>query len=139
VRGALPLLDETFLVLYGDTFLRIDYRAFAALHARAGLSGTMSVFHNPGRLGVPNCIVEGSLVTAYNKRERLAGAEWIDYGLLAFQASAFAARTEDDLGDVTARLAEQRELAAFPATERFYEIGTPEALAETDAYLRARD
>ena len=30
VRGALPLLGERFLVLYGDTYLRIDYADVAA-------------------------------------------------------------------------------------------------------------
>jgi NDP-sugar pyrophosphorylase family protein len=138
VRGALPVLAESFLVLYGDTYLRIDYRAFAATHAANDLPGTMSVLHHPGRLAPPNCVVEGGLVTAYDKRARPPGAEWIDYGLLAFEARVFAGDGPDDLGDVTAELARRRELGAYAASERFYEIGTPEALAETDAFLRSQ-
>jgi NDP-sugar pyrophosphorylase family protein len=137
VRGALPALGPRFLVLYGDTYLRIDYRQFASSHAANGLEGTMSVFHNPGRLATPNCVVENGLVTAYEKHRDLPGAEWLDYGLLAFDASAFTDDGPDDLGDVTRDMAARRQLGAFPARERFYEIGTPDALEETDAFLRA--
>jgi hypothetical protein len=33
-------------------------------------------------------------------------------------------------------LAEERQLAGYLVHRRFYEIGTPAALAETDAFLR---
>ena len=42
---------------------------------------------------------------------------------------------EPDLAQVFTRLAAAGQLAGYEATERFYEIGTPEALAETDAFL----
>ena len=35
IRRALPLLGERFLVLYGDTYLRIDYGAAATRGSRA--------------------------------------------------------------------------------------------------------
>ena len=37
--------------------------------------------------------------------------------------------------DVFTRLASAGQLGGYEATERFYEIGTPAALAETDAFL----
>jgi NDP-sugar pyrophosphorylase family protein len=135
IRGALPLLGARFLVLYGDTYLRIDYASFAATHAAGGRAGTMSVLRHPGVLGTPNCVVEHGLVTTYDKRTPPAGAEWIDYGLLAFEAAVFLEDGPADLGDVTAELAARRELAAFTAEQRFYEIGTPDALAETERFL----
>ena len=49
IRGALPLLGDRFLVLYGDTYLRIDYRRFAAHVEMSGLQGSMSVLTNRGR------------------------------------------------------------------------------------------
>ena len=45
---------------------------------------------------------------------------------------------EPDLAQVFTRLAAAGQLAGYEATERFYEIGTPEALAETDAFLSGR-
>ena len=46
--------------------------------------------------------------------------------------------TEADLAQAFTRLAAAGQLAGYEATERFYEIGTPEALAETDAFLSGR-
>jgi hypothetical protein len=45
---------------------------------------------------------------------------------------------ETDLAALYERLADAGELVGVEATERFYEIGTPGGLAETDAFLRAR-
>jgi NDP-sugar pyrophosphorylase family protein len=66
--------------------------------------------------------------------------EWIDYGLGAFEASALDAVGPDlgDLSDVYHVLARSGRLFGYAATERFYEIGTPAALAETDAFLQSR-
>jgi NDP-sugar pyrophosphorylase family protein len=138
IRGALPLLGDQFLVLYGDTYLRIDYQRFAAAHRARRLLGSMSVLRNRGKLSPSNATVRNGLVIVYDKRIPPAGAEWIDYGLLAFRATAFEGEGPDDLSDVTSRLAEQGQLTAFEVEDRFYEIGTPEALAETDRFLRRR-
>ena len=67
---------------------------------------------------------------------RPADARWIDYGLLAFESRVFDRDRAADLSDVCSELAARGGLGGFAARERFYEIGTPEALAETDAFLR---
>ena len=54
VRRALPLLGERFLVLYGDTYLRLDYRAVAGAWPRAGCPALMTVLRNDGRWDASN-------------------------------------------------------------------------------------
>ena len=44
---------------------------------------------------------------------------------------------EGDLAALYHRLAQTGSLYGFVATERFYEIGTPRGLAETEAFLIA--
>jgi NDP-sugar pyrophosphorylase family protein len=41
-----------------------------------------------------------------------------------------------DLADVYKQLLSNRQLSGCEVTERFYEIGSPEGLAELDAFLR---
>jgi NDP-sugar pyrophosphorylase family protein len=41
-----------------------------------------------------------------------------------------------DLRSVIETLIDERALAAFEVNERFHDIGTPDALAETDRWLR---
>jgi NDP-sugar pyrophosphorylase family protein len=136
VRNALPLLGERFLVLYGDTYLRIDYREVAAELHRRGLPAIMTVLRNEGRWDTSNAEVDGGMVRHYDKRAPTPAMGWIDYGLAALTPAAFdAAPGASDLADVYAALALAGRLGAFEARERFYEIGTPEALRETEAFL----
>jgi NDP-sugar pyrophosphorylase family protein len=136
VRRAAPLLGERFLVLYGDTYLRLDYRAAAAAWARSGLPALMTVLRwNPA-----NADFDGERVTAHDKRSPLPTMRWIDYGLGGLTSEALERVAEEltDLSDLYGELARRGELFGYEASERFYEIGTPETLSETDAFLSGR-
>ena len=62
--------------------------------------------------------------------------DWIDYGLGGLRAETLTLVQEsDNLCDLYHELARRGELVGFAANQRFYEIGTPEALRETNAFL----
>jgi NDP-sugar pyrophosphorylase family protein len=136
LRRASHLLGRAFLVTYGDAYLRIDYAAVQRVFDRSGLPALMTVLRNDGEWGPSNAVFECGRVTAYNKRAPPSGARWVDYGLLAFEARVFEEFRADDLATVCCELASRGSLGGFLAQERFYEIGTPAALAEADAFLR---
>jgi NDP-sugar pyrophosphorylase family protein len=137
IRRALGLLGERFLVLYGDTYLRIDYGAVARRWRESGLPAVMTVLENAGRFDVSNAVYRDGLVLRYDKHRPTPEMRWIDYGLGGLTARALE-RTPGDEGDLAVlygRLAEGGELLGFEASERFYEIGTAGALRETEAFL----
>jgi NDP-sugar pyrophosphorylase family protein len=134
LRGALPLLGKRFLVLYGDTYLRIDYAAVD--RAAAGERGLMTVLRNEGRWDTSNTVFSGGRVVRHDKAAPTPDMHWIDYGLGALRADALDL-PGDDLSEIYRALAERGELAGYEATERFYEIGTPGSLADTSAFLSA--
>jgi MurNAc alpha-1-phosphate uridylyltransferase len=138
IRRALPLLGERFLVLYGDTYLRIDYGESVHAWCESGLPAMMCVLRNEGRWDTSNARYEGGLVLAYDKHEPTSDMHWIDYGLggLTVEAVSAADRDEPDLAELYRQLAPLRRLCGFEASERFYEIGTPSGLQEADVFLR---
>lgn len=138
VRRALGLLGDPFLVLYGDTYLRIDYRAVERALRESELPALMTVLRNENRWDRSNVLLEGGRVARYDKRNPTTRMAWIDYGLGALRPEALdvAAPEEPDLAEVYRQLAGRGLLAAYEASERFYEIGTEAALRETDAFLR---
>jgi NDP-sugar pyrophosphorylase family protein len=136
LRGALELLGDRFLVLYGDTYLRIDYADVERTFLASGARGLMSVLRNAGRWDASNALVAGGRVMRYDKAAPTADMAWIDYGLGALRPDALD-MPGDDLASVYRALAERGELLAYEATERFYEIGTPDSLAETSGFLSA--
>jgi NDP-sugar pyrophosphorylase family protein len=138
VRRALPLLGPRFLVLYGDTYLRIAYAAVDAAWRDSGLPAVMTVLRNEGRWGTSNVVYSEQRLVRYDKRTLTPDMDWIDYGLGGLEARALDAvdADEPDLDVLYSRLAAKGELIGFEASQRFYEIGTPEGLAETDEFLR---
>ena len=139
IRRALPLLGERFLVLYGDTYLRIDYADVARVWCKSGLPAVMSVLRNEGRWDTSNVWYESGRVLAYDKGTPRPDMHWIDYGLggLTVDALSVVDDDENDLALLYQRLAALDRLYGYVATERFYEIGTPSGLEETDAFLRS--
>jgi NDP-sugar pyrophosphorylase family protein len=137
VRGALEHLGDEFLVLYGDTYLRIDYQAVQAAHRASGRLALMTVLRNEGRWGQSNADYADGVVTRHDKHAPDEGMAWIDYGLGVLTPAALErAPDAGDLAHVYGALAAEGQLAGYVATERFFEIGSPAALAETDAFLR---
>jgi NDP-sugar pyrophosphorylase family protein len=137
IRRALPLQGDRFLVLYGDTYLRIDYAAVARTWRESGLPALMTVLRNDGRWDTSNAVYRDGLVVRYDKRGPSSEMQWIDYGLGGLTAGAIdtVSPDETDLAVLYKQLALDGNLLGFEASERFYEIGTPQALAETEAFL----
>jgi NDP-sugar pyrophosphorylase family protein len=139
ILRARGLLAERFLVLYGDAYLRIDYQAAARAWKRSRLPAMMSVLRNEGRWDVSNAVYADGRVVAYDKVAPGPEMLWIDYGLGGLEQKALdlAPAGTRSLPDLYRRLAGEGRLCGVEASERFYEIGTPEALAEADAFLRS--
>lgn len=140
LRRAGDLLGERFLVLYGDTILTVDYRDLAGSWEQSALPSVMAVLQNHGRWGVSNTAVRDGRVVAHDKEAPAPEMTWIDYGVGGLTAEALWGSDPDasDLSTLYATLAARGLLAAYPVSKRFYEIGTPAALAETEAYLAPR-
>ena len=137
IRRARPLLGERFLVLYGDTYLRVDYAAANRAWRESGLPALMVVLRNEGRWDSSNARYEEGRVLAYDKLAPTPEMQWIDYGLggLTSEALARVPDAERDLAALHRVLARRAELCGYAASERFYEIGTPDALEETETFL----
>jgi NDP-sugar pyrophosphorylase family protein len=141
LKKALPLLGQHFLVLYGDSYLPIDYSAPAHAFVAGGKLGLMTVFRNEGRWDTSNVSFQDGAIKSYSKKERTPEMRYIDYGLGILDSNALAPWPNGkafDLTDVYRDLVSRNELAGFEVEQRFYEIGSPEGLAELDAMLRSQ-
>jgi N-acetyl-alpha-D-muramate 1-phosphate uridylyltransferase len=130
VRKALPLLGESFLVMYGDSYLLCDYLAVERSFLASGKQALMTVFRNEGQWDTSNVeFCEGEIL-AYDKRHRTPRMLHIDYGLGAFQSHLFEELPEagGDLAAVFQNALAGNELAAIEIDQRFYEIGSFDGL-----------
>ncbi len=138
IRRALPRLGEEFFILYGDSYLPIEYAPVAESFHRSGKHGLMTVYRNEGKYDTSNVVYRGGEIVAYDKQARLPEMRHIDYGLSLFKASVFDAYAPDqvfDLASVMGKLVGERQLAGYEVPERFYEMGSPAGLAELETLL----
>lgn len=140
VRKALPLLEEDFLLIYGDSFMDINYFEVVVRYwqgLRAGKRALMTVMRNNDRFDKSNVVYCDGEIILYDKKAPQVGMEYIDYGVNIFQRRLFEAYPENvrfDLGELQSKLSKRRELAGCAVEHRFYEIGTPASFQEFDEY-----
>lgn len=141
LRAALPLLAPAFVVTYGDSYLPFDYaEPLRILEANADCDGVMAVYKNDGKWDASNVITDGAWVQRYEKGVQGDPAfDHIDYGATALRRTVVEALPPGEpfgLDTLARQLAAQKRLRACVARERFFEIGSPEGLAELDRKLR---
>jgi NDP-sugar pyrophosphorylase family protein len=138
LKRAQPLLGESFFVLYGDSYLPIDWAAVESAFRESCKAGLMTVYRNEGQWDTSNVEFADGQILAYNKNLRNARMRHIDYGLGVLHASALT-RVPDgqvwDLATLYQDLLEAGELAGFEAPHRFYEIGSFSGIEELRLYL----
>jgi N-acetyl-alpha-D-muramate 1-phosphate uridylyltransferase len=142
LRQALPLLGSEFLVLYGDSYLPIDFASVERTFLSSGKPALMTVQRNADRWDKSNVLFQDNVIVEYNKRAPTPGMKHIDYGLGAISSQVLA--TEEagrpfDLADIYHRLSVSGELAGYEVHERFYEIGSHRGLAEASDYFRSKE
>jgi len=139
VKRAIPKLGQEFLVIYGDSYMPVDYAAIVDAFVRSEKPGLMTVFENQSRWDTSNVLYEAGEICRYDKKLRTAETRHIDYGISVLNAGTFAGFRHNaafDLADVYSRLISEKQMAAYEVKQRFYEIGSTEGLMELDALLR---
>jgi NDP-sugar pyrophosphorylase family protein len=140
LRRATPLLGRSFMVTYGDSYLDTSYVQPWSAFRRSELPALMTVHRNEGRWDASNVEFSEGVIKRYDKFVKTPAMNYIDYGLGVFSGQALLTPSLEgsfDLAHLYRSLAERGLLAGYEVHERFYEIGSPAGLAETDRYLRA--
>ena len=139
VRDAEPVLDDTFLVLNGDTYLDCDYRELYARLRETEADAVMAVYGNADNLASNNVHVDASgQVAAYSKTQ-IVGMTQVDAGAYAMRRSTL--RLLPSLGpasleyDLFPGIADRGTLVAYPVPQRFFDIGTLQRVADVERFL----
>ena len=142
IKKALPMLGNDFFMLYGDSFLPIDFSAVQQAYAASGRQALMTVLANGNRWDKSNVLFTDGRLVEYNKRAPRPDMAHIDYGLGVVSAQVFITYPDNhafDLADVYHSLSMQGQLAGQEVHERFYEIGSHSGLKETKDYFLTKD
>jgi NDP-sugar pyrophosphorylase family protein len=141
IKRALSSLGDEFFVLYGDSYLPVEYAPIAEFFHSSRKLGCMTVYRNEGKYDTSNVVFAGGEIRVYDKKAKLPEMWHIDYGLSLFKTIAFdsySAGQTFDLAEVMGKLVREKQLAGYEVRERFYEIGSPAGLAELETLLQSK-
>ncbi|HZL36098.1 MAG TPA: sugar phosphate nucleotidyltransferase [Tepidisphaeraceae bacterium] len=176
LRWALPFLGDVFWVMYGDSYMDIDYAGvlenfwvrqtfLSARVCERGHScppsdresvrgnlerqtksyspparplGLMTVIRNDDRWDRSNVVFQDQRLCRYDKRHRVPEMRHVDYGVQLLRREALlhlAPGESADLADVYRDLTVNGQMIGHEVHNRFYEIGTPDALDEARRFM----
>jgi len=139
LKKAAHLLDEIFFTMYGDSYLSLDFSLVMSYFKSQSKLALMTVYKNYDRYDRSNTVVVGNLVKKFSKIEKTEDMVYIEYGANIFRKKVLEMVPENQfysLDDLFPTLIDKEELLAFEVKERFYEIGSPQALKEFEDFIR---
>ena len=142
LRLASSLLSDSFLLIYGDSYLPIDYTVPLRKLEASDAQGLLVVYDNrEADTTVKNNVdIDDSFhVTRYEK-DSPQPLSYVEAGVLAFRRSmveTIASQRPVSLEkEIFPRLIPGRQLIAHVTAQRFYDIGTPDRLKVIEELLR---
>ena len=142
LKQALPLLGQNFFVLYGDSFLPIDFAPVEKAFFDSGKTSLMTVLKNGDRWDKSNVAFSDGKLLEYNKKNPKPNMAYIDYGLGVLHSStldSYLTKEVFDLAEVYHALSLQGQLAGYEVHDRFYEIGSHSGLKEAEDYFLTKE
>jgi NDP-sugar pyrophosphorylase family protein len=138
IKNALSIIEENFFVLYGDSYLMVDYKNIQKVFEKQKKPVLMSVFKNNDTGDVSNIEIVDTQIIQYDKKNKTNNMSYIDYGLSLFTGSIFLNNEWSDLSDLYRKLIEENQLACYEVFQRFYEIGSLNGLSEFKKLMREK-
>ncbi len=135
---ALPLLGNSFFVLNGDSYLRCSLTGIQSAFEVARRPALMTVLRNNGQWDRSNVIFRNGELIEYDKASWRSDMTHIDFGISVLSSGIFSPYQETrviDLADICRDLSKIGQLAALEVSERFYEVGSPQGIRETESFL----
>ncbi len=132
VRKALQYEFDELCITYGDTLLNFSIPDFLDQFRKFNCLGALTIYENKVPGHICNADFDSPWVI-YDKLKPQSDWKYLDYGFMILKRSlieGFSKQTPLDLAQPLSESSRQKKLLGFVARERFWEIGSPEALSE---------
>lgn len=141
IKNALNYLTDNFFVMYGDSYLDIDFKKVLSFYYNNsnGNYGLMTVFENNKKYDDSNVIFKSNKIIKYSKLDLTKEMKYIDYGLGILSKDFFDFLKEKkcfDLSEIFEYLVRNSSLLGYEIQTRFYEIGSFTGIKDFEKYLK---
>jgi NDP-sugar pyrophosphorylase family protein len=142
IKNTLNSLPEFFFVMYGDSYLRVDYKKIETYfnkNKNSSKNNLMTIINNKNRWDKSNVVYKGNKILSYSKGKASEGKNYIDYGLSIFSNETFNKINKNikfNLSDYLSFLAKKELLLSYEIRNRFYEVGSLKGINDLNKILK---
>ena len=140
-EAAMDHIDDRFLFLYCDNLWPMPFEAMWSSFVRTGAPGMVTVYKNDDGFTRDNVKVgRDGRIEMYDRTRQAAGLAGVEIGYGIFEREVLAALTGANVSFQDAiypGLIAEGRLAAWVTRHRYYSIGKPERLADTERFVTA--
>jgi len=141
IRNTLDLLSNYFFVLYGDSYLNVNYKEIYNYFLKINYPVLLVVYKNNDKWDKSNVVFKDGIVAIYDKNNYIPEMEFIDYGLSILSERVLMRIPKNvsyDLANLYKGLSVEKKLAGYEVLGRFYEIGSKNGLKEFENYIKGK-
>ena len=138
IKKSLNLVDEHFFILYGDSFLPINFSEIQTAYFQHQKPALVTILKNTNQWDKSNVLYRNNRLVEYNKEAPSTEMKYIDYGLSILSQQVFTEYPENvafDLSRTYHKLSLANQLYGHEVFTRFYEIGSFQGLKEAELFL----
>ncbi len=143
ILNLMPLLEDEFIVINGDTFLELDYAKFIAFSQKNNKLCTLVGFSdiNSDDDFINNLLLDNeSNIKGYSKNKTLLNFNYVDAGIYFFKKksmkyfpNSYPISLENE---IFPKLIQDNQVGGFVTDNKFYDIGTPEKIIKFTNFLQ---
>jgi D-glycero-D-manno-heptose 1,7-bisphosphate phosphatase len=147
IRNAGPLLDDTFLLMYGDNYWPLDLEALLEAYTMHKTLASTTVYANKdgkGEYGAENniCVDNNGYVLKYDKSRKDKDLNGVDIGFFIVGKKVLELMPDHNFSfeeEILPVLVAQRQLSAYQTEHRYYYISTVENLKAAEKFLQSKE
>ena len=135
---ALPFLGKDFGVVYGDSYLPINYEEIMLHYKSQKCLALMTILENSNKYDKSNVEYKNQKIIQYSKKNQNSKMNHIDFGFSIFNKKIFDKAPMGvtiDLQEIIGNVVKSGELLGYEVTQRFYEIGSFKGIEDFKKYM----
>lgn len=140
LKLAEPYLDEKFFLIWGDSYVRLNYKEMYDFHMKnsCDFDVTMAIFYNIRNYDKSNIVYKNGKIKKYEKNSN-DEMKYIDAGLMVMNKKLLISIPPGKvfhIEDLFNKLAKEERLQPFLIKKRYYEIGSLKGLNQFTKFVK---
>lgn len=140
IKNAIPLLDQNFLLLYGDNYWPLNLANLVEFYKRMKTKASVVAYHNSDDATKHNMFIdEKGFVQVYDKTRASKNLNGLDIGFFLLDKTILNNLPEDNFSFeeiMIPRLAQNQELAGFMTHDKYYSLSNPSRIPLIEEYFK---